>query len=802
MASPFQYFRKNSGTLMAITVVLSMFAFTLDSLFSADGANYPLLGLLAGAVILCLFGIRSGRILQFAAVGGVIGFAAGWILPGVMNADSNKSMQTALGTITKKDVDRMVQNRMVTNQFVRMIGGRGFDEFGFGSESVDRDVILGEMFRKEADRLGIVINDAAVNHFIRQASQNKMTAQQFKEVRQRFASNGQPLAEADLYDMLRDEMKARLASMIVVPFRGQDQPTADQYWDLYRRLNVSQEIVAASLPITAFVGQVADPAEGELTRLFEKYKTSFPNEVEVGSPGFRQPKKMQVACLEADYSTIESSLAAITDAEITKYYEDNKDREFTDTFLPDDVGPPEDSPSEGTAPADPDATPPGDTPDETPSTDGDNEPPPPAKPADSDDSSKDSDTNESCGPQEDDGVKEDGETASDTKATENTQTDPPADGDSTEKAEPIRYLPLTDEVKDDIRDRIKRERTLEALNQRSDAAVVKMRELADTYILEAGREAAAAEEEFEITSNAPKMAAEMKAWGEKNGLKYIETPLVSYLEFSNAEEYPIGSATEPVTDDFSNPNPDSVAIKLFNSPNRAVLYMPARAEDQLTNNQFAYWVTQEAASKIPEFDEKGIREQVVAAWKAIEARPIAKKRAEELKARVAAAIADGKTMSDALEGETITGQTEGVVMAVRNAPRFSWMRRPSTPAQSFMPQPPVISQVIGVDGAGRDFMKYIFEDLNDGEVGVVSNYDFSSYYIVQVINRTPSSEENLAKLRQEFMRGSYFDFFSPIAPMVHNERRIMNSNWTKRLVEKYNIDWNKFAAMSDEQDRQ
>ena len=204
---------------------------------------------------------------------------------------------------------------------------------------------------------------------------------------------------------------------------------------------------------------------------------------------------------------------------------------------------------------------------------------------------------------------------------------------------------------------------------------------------------------------------------------------------------------------------------------------------------------------VPKLADDGIQAQVLEAWKTIESRPLAKKRAEELKARVAAAIADGKTMSDALAKETISGEQEGVIIAVRNAPRFSWMRRSSAATNSFMPQPPVMSQVIGVDGAGRDFMKYVFEDLNDGDVGVVSNADFSSYYIVQAINRTPSSEENLTILREQFMQGSYFNFMSPIAPLVRSEHLLENSKWTKRLEEKYDFDWNEFAAMNELADR-
>jgi hypothetical protein len=80
---------------------------------------------------------------------------------------------------------------------------------------------------------------------------------------------------------------------------------------------------------------------------------------------------------------------------------------------------------------------------------------------------------------------------------------------------------------------------------------------------------------------------------------------------------------------------------------------------------------------------------------------------------------------------------------------------------------------------------------------VVPNADFSSFYVVRAINRTPSSEENIARLRDEFMRGSYFNFFSPLAPMVRNEQLLQNSKWTKRLEEKYHLNWNEFAAMND-----
>lgn len=828
MASPFQYFRKNSGTLMAITVVLSMFAFTLDSLFSADGANFPLLGLLGGAVVLCLFGIRSGKILQYAAIGGVIGFMAGWIIPATMASGKVQGVNTAIGLVTKDDVNRLVQNRNVANNFVQMIGGPP-REFIFISDidkpyDQEHDVLLGELLRKEADEMGIVVNDAAVNNFIRQASRNQMTAEQFKNVRKQFGNRGQSLTEEELYDILRDEIKARLAHQMVVPNRGEDKLTPERYWSLYKRLNVSQEIVAAGLPVATFLDQVSEPSESDLKTLFDQYSKVYPNSLEAGSPGFRQRKKMRVVALEADYATIESSLPELTDAEIQKYYDDNKDREFTDSFIQDDTPAPADEmpvddPALGsetlTEPTDKDAT----------AAEGTETPKPAdAKPADAKPEGAKPEGDSSPAPK----TEEEPAASAEPEKTPATETpvketpakeaeagsdsepdnipEPQADDENEEvfddtppaATEPVRYLPLTDDLKDEIRGRINRERTLDALNERSEAAIAKMRELSEKYILDAGREASAAKKDFDPSQNADKIASELKAWGVENGLQFVRTPLVTFEQFIDEEEYPIGGATEPMTDDFSNQNMDSIAVKLFSSS--TLTYIEARAEDQLTNNQFAYWVTEVVEPKVAAFEDEGIREQVVEAWKTIEARPIAKQRADQLLAKVEAAITDGKTMSDALADETIGGKTEGVIIAVRNAPRFSWMRRSPAATNSFMPRPPVMSQVIGVDGVDRNFMQYVFEDLKDGEVGVVANGDVSNYYIVQAINRTPASEENLAKLRDQFMRGSYFNFMSPVAPMVYTELLRENSNWTRQLEAKYDFDWNQYAAIAEDSD--
>ena len=106
-------------------------------------------------------------------------------------------------------------------------------------------------------------------------------------------------------------------------------------------------------------------------------------------------------------------------------------------------------------------------------------------------------------------------------------------------------------------------------------------------------------------------------------------------------------------------------------------------------------------------------------------------------------------MSETLEGQTVLGNEDSPVLSMRQTLPFSWMEQSMTPQMNFMQQPTArlssirfADEIAGtVRYAGPKFMQAVFEDLDNNDVGVVPNEDFSSYYVVQVLDRTPADRK-------------------------------------------------------------
>ena len=67
---------------------------------------------------------------------------------------------------------------------------------------------------------------------------------------------------------------------------------------------------------------------------------------------------------------------------------------------------------------------------------------------------------------------------------------------------------------------------------------------------------------------------------------------------------------------------------------------------------------------------------------------------------------------------------------------FTWLTFGSVPYY-YQPRKPLYSEVKGIDGAGTDFMKAVF-DLKPGEVGVATNQPKLVDYVVRLAEYTPS----------------------------------------------------------------
>ncbi|MDR3235082.1 MAG: SurA N-terminal domain-containing protein [Planctomycetaceae bacterium] len=96
-------------------------------------------------------------------------------------------------------------------------------------------------------------------------------------------------------------------------------------WNWYQRLYRKVQIEAVAVPVEQFVGQVSEPSKIELKKFFEEHKKKH-NDAASPETGFIEPAELafQYVIAEANKKMLDS----VTEDEIKKYYEENKDTLF------------------------------------------------------------------------------------------------------------------------------------------------------------------------------------------------------------------------------------------------------------------------------------------------------------------------------------------------------------------------------------------------------------------------------------------------------------------------------------------
>jgi len=200
-------------------------------------------------------------------------------------------------------------------------------QFNYGRGSVDRDVILGHLFQKEAERQGIVVSDEAIEGFIEQVTEGKLSSDAFRELLREM----QTPAKA-VYDALRQELMGRY---FFVYSRPQPTTTPAELWSYYRRMNVREKIEAAELPVSEFTSQVSDPSDSELKTYFAAHKNRLAYEYpDMEKAGFKQPQRAQLQYMTVSYEEVEKTVPEVTEQEIADYYEKNKEAKYRNRPFP------------------------------------------------------------------------------------------------------------------------------------------------------------------------------------------------------------------------------------------------------------------------------------------------------------------------------------------------------------------------------------------------------------------------------------------------------------------------------------
>ncbi len=839
MASPFNIFRRNQRVMMVVLTGLSMFAFIffdVSSMRSGGGGTSKVLTVLMIAGLFALggwfVGQRHNKSQDWATWAGLAGAVAAFLFVWSSGGRADPlTIRTVVKNFTENELRTLGQKRYQTNQFVfraQQITQSKRPSQGFGPGD-ERSMLQFALAQQEAKRLGIMLNDDAVNQYITDITDDKLSISDFKKILREIN-----VTQGDLFAMLRAELEARLALEIQTPmyetwtdiFQRSVRPklpaTPEEDWELFRKLNVKESLSVVAVPVSAFLPKIEDPSETELIRFFDERKGAQPGNE--GQPGFIQPPRARLAYVAAEFEKFESQATSPTDDEVTAYYEANKARyqiqeipDLPDSDEPADAANPQnvliDLPSLDEPKSKDESLDPEKKSDKEPEKSEEKKEEQKEEKKEGDSSSKtkpatirlvsalteekeeatakkdpaeEAPAEENAKKESEDAPKEDAASEDD---EEMPRLDPPKPGKPDKE---IRYRPLDDELRAEIREEMLRDRAFEKMGEAVEKAQELMKDLAYVYL---------SAEDAQKPDAAKEISQKLKDYAKQHQLEYDETSLMSKLELQTSSSEKIGAAFLPTGGQMQF-QAVNVAEDVFpRTGQQTPLFFPQRADSRVRDRRYAWWKIEDKPQHVPEWTEEGIAEQVKEAWKYEKGRQMAQTRAIQLMEQ---AKTEPQNLSAALAGLTVTGETGTESVVIRETPRFSWLTTSmSTPQENlefsdFLS--PRRSFIDGVAGAGDDFMKIVFESLNVGDVGVAVNSQRSVFYLVKVLERDGTEAESdvegyqtLVDLRSQFLalhadeRRSFMA--RPYNLLMMNTFGQIQQEWTKEFDKRYGVEF-------------
>jgi hypothetical protein len=580
----------------------------------------------------------------------------------------------------------------------------------------------------------MAISDDHLVNYLQQLGRGYVSVDQIRQILNALATGGRGPSQDFVLDALREEMLARnyLASYVF----AFDTNLPEQRWRDWLHVNDRVVVEAAAIPAESLLVDVPEPSEAELVAFFNKYKDDEPMPQRIGNielpspnPGFAEPRKVAVQYLMADYNQFLTKVEdEVTDAEIEKFYEDNKDPYFVraesvlgdaDDATLDDSTAADASDADGAKRAEPaDAKADDSKADETaaPATDEGSSILPGRKnpfrlTAFAEDAPSDSET-----AAENDKPGE--STAAEAGAAPSTAEDsaaPTAEMAAPEE-KPKNFQPL-----DELRDQIRRELAQAKVTEQLESLMSTLAgELNDSYTEYFGA-ALDAEEEGQEPPAPPAKLADLTPLAKANSLTYEKTEPASMLQLRDT---PIGKSARP--DEGNLPFYYSVFGR------DVELYQPILTFD-LDNNRYLAMKIADVPGRVPTLDE--VRDKVVRAGKLRQAGELAIQRAEELAKK---AQTSGASLEDALADDKS--------LKVFKTDPFAYLTVGTVSRESQQVDSFRLSEPKEIVAAGPEFMDKVFS-LKEGEVAAAPNHDRSIAYVVRIAEH----QSTPAELRQAFL---------------------------------------------------
>ena len=653
------------------------------------------------------------------------------------------------GELRESGIERAVAMRAVLNRFLAesaAASGRDPAQLGLLPDD-ERSVVRTAVLAKEAEANGVVVSDAAINDFLGQWTNNLVRREQFDQIIGRLRVGPMGVSQHDLFESLRTVLAAQSMQMLFQSGFAGDPP--GWRWDYFRRLELSATVEAVPVVVETFAADVTAPSEATLRSFFDQYKDDLPA-ARSAEPGFREPHRAKYEYLVAKRDAFEAAAAKeVTDAQIADYYEKNKTSLFrakpATEAGSDDAG--KNPAAEKAEAAAPDAAKPA-----APETKE-----PEAKPA----PDKGSDARRS--PFVPVAFRQ--PAAAEAKpAAEPAKQEPPADETKAESQdaekketaaadEAANFEPL-EKVKDDIRQRLARQEADKRIDAIFSAIATDMTRYAEDFALwqAGGKDAGAAAPN---PPNFEKIAA-------MQGLEAGRSELVTADQAVAAG--PLGGSFELVPDASSRFGIRQQRWIDMIFGQGAPTLRPVTSRD-VEGNRSISWKTEDQPEFTPTF--QAARADVERAWRIVEARSLARKKAEEIARKVDA-------------GETLAAAVGAAEPKVEKVGPFTWLTQGTAPLGT----PPSLSQPEGISMPGEEFMQAVF-GLEPGKATVAFNEPRTVCYVIRLDAFEPPQE----KLREKFMEAR--DDQRRLAMVAQRETSRAAAAWVEALENRHALTWHR-----------
>ena len=673
------------------------------------------------------------------------------------------------GGLRESGVQRAVIMRKVMNQFlVATMTASGQDPSRMRLADDEKDVVDTLLLAREAEANGIVISNSAINQFLAEWTNDLVPPKDFDAIVNGIGGR-MGISQEDVFEALRTVLMARRMETLLLGGVGFEAAPPGLRWDYYRRLEQGATIEAIPVVAETFVDQLPEPAEPVLRAFFDAHRDELPA-ARSPAPGFRQPHRARYDYLVAKAGGFrDEEQKKITAEQITAFYEDRKAALFrVKPAETQELGAaPSESETMKAAEAENDAT---KLPAESPAAATEDKPV--AAPAGVNDGSHvprvaarqvafrqpQAATTEAPKPATGEAV---------TEAAAPAAPNPVASGSATPAATPAATAPATApatadapaqqaefEPLDKVRDDIVKRLTDEAVDKRISAIF----DAVKTDIAKYGESLALWQVAGDGAGPAP-APPDVKKIAAAQGLEGGTSDLLNATQAVAAGG--IGGSFELAASRELGMRQQRWIDTIFGGGAQMLQAVTSRDID---GNRYVSWKTEDQPEFTPSF--QSAREDVLRAWRIVEARPLARKAAEELVAEAK----EGKTL------EAVAASRGG--LEVEKVGPFNWLTRGTAPFGSA----PELSQPDGLSMPGEELMQAVFA-LEPGQSTVAFNEPQTVCYAI----RLGSFEPDEAQLKELFIAAAKDP--RRLAAVAEDDTRQVYDRWLESIEKKHAVSW-------------